>query len=79
MSGFASEPIRTDERAEFAAVRNGASVEPLGQRHDRDDSNRGDSDIIKKRTLEGEIDISASQKMLSAVSGSLLTSLLGTN
>ena len=74
MSGFASEPVRTDERAEHVAPQDGASV--IG--HDRSQSNLNSSQASVTRDGDnGEIEISASQKMLSAVSGSLLTSLLG--
>lgn len=81
MSGFASEPVRTDERAEHAAPQDGISV--IGndhdrQRHDRSQSNPNSIQASVTRDGDnGEIEISAPQKMLSAVSGSLLTSLLG--
>ena len=74
MSGFASEPVRTDEQAEYATFRDGASVHPMAQRHERDSSSSANGTVTGS---EGEIDISASQRMLSAVSGSLLTSILG--
>ena len=83
MSGFASEPVRTDERAEHAAPQDGTSVienHHDGQRHDRSQGNPNSSQASVTRDGDnGEIEISAPQKMLSAVSGSLLTSLLGTS
>ena len=78
MSGFASEPTRTDERIQYASRHHGAPAYRPGERHtvpDNDFSDKGDTVAMADRN--GETDISASQKMLSAVSGSLLTSLLG--
>ena len=84
MSGFVTEPLRSDE-AELAFVKDGEVAYIRGQRHDRipngaagggSSSNEMD-DIEPNLEPELEIEISASQKMLSAVSGSLLTSLLG--
>ena len=81
MSGFASEPVRTNERADHAAPQDGASVignRDDGQRHDRSQNDPPGSQSSGTRDGDnGEIEISAPQKMLSAVSGSLLTSLLG--
>ena len=81
MSGFASEPVRSEEH-ELASVRDGTQSALQGQRHDRipSDSGRGNSvTMVRMDNIEPEkeTEISASQKMLSAVSGSLLTSLLG--
>jgi hypothetical protein len=50
------------------------SSEELGQRHDRIPGYTAGDD----GDIEDEIDITGVQKMLSAVSGSLLTSVLGT-
>ena len=64
MSDFVAESARPE--ADHAAM-------GLGQRHDRipgGDSGDHDSDGI-------DVEITAAQKMLSAVSGSLLTALLG--
>ena len=81
MSGVASEPSRSDKQ-KLATSRDG-DTEFRGQRHYRiqdtfaepkpvtmDESNEPELESV-------ETDISAVQKMLSAVSGSLLTSLLG--
>lgn len=81
MSGLLSEPLRADEQ-QFATskdVENNYHSLP-GQRHSRisDSLESGNTFIMNKsKEPEAEIDISAGQKMLSAVSGSLLTSLLG--
>lgn len=81
MSGLLSEPLRVDEQ-QFATlndVENNHQSLP-GQRHSRipDSLESGNTLIMNKsKEPEAEIDISAGQKMLSAVSGSLLTSLLG--
>ena len=80
MSGFITEPLRSDERTALSTLGHGGLENTEGQRHDRISSGilgvtavtRGDKD-----GTETEVDISAAQKMLSAVSGSLLTSLLG--
>ena len=82
MSGIVSEPYRSDEQ-KLATSRDG-DTEYRGERHYRiqntsaehkpvtmDESNEPDMEDVVT-------DISAVQKMLSAVSGSLLTSLLGT-
>ena len=78
MSGFAAEPARKDERTGYASSHYGAQAHYPRRRRavpDTDASDEQDSMTIVER--DGETDISASQKMLSAVSGSLLTSLLG--
>ena len=82
MSGFVSEPER-DLEIQRASKRYGEAAQTPGQRHDRmagDASDTSPAVVMKGRT-EGEsqveVDITAGQKMLSAVSGSLLTSLLG--
>ena len=74
MSGFVSEPLRSDEHF-YTSAKNG------DQRQWYENS----SHVRITRTLtmdesnepDPQMDISAGQKMLSAVSGSLLTSLLG--
>lgn len=83
MSGFASEPVRSDEH-ELATGRHGGENFTLGQGHDRIPeggcSGRSTSMTMNQMSdteQEIETEITASQKMLSAVSGSLLTSLLG--
>lgn len=81
MSGLLSEPLRADEQ-QFATLNNGENGRQSlrGQRHTRisDSLKSGDTITMNKPTdSEAEVDISAGQKMLSAVSGSLLTSLLG--
>ena len=77
MSGFISEPVRTDEH-QVATSSHGNSEHSPG--HDRLSKGQGTSNPVTMREHdepETEMDISAGQKMLSAVSGSLLTSLLG--
>lgn len=81
MSGVVSEPSRSDQQT--LATSGDGDTEYWGQRHNRiqytstepnpvtmDESNEPD-------VGDAVTDISAVQKMLSAVSGSLLTSLLG--
>ena len=83
MSNHHSETLGADGRA-LAARGYGDNRHPWGQRHDRI-ADSFDAGAITPMTLEKtgdlasepEVEISASQKMLSAVSGSLLTSLLG--
>ena len=81
MSGFISEPVETDEQAEHATSEHGAPTYHIGQRHDRLRTMGGEDEnsvtMNTKDNGEDGVDISAGQKMLSAVSGSLLTSLLG--
>ncbi|KAI9781148.1 MAG: hypothetical protein M1839_006256 [Geoglossum umbratile] len=81
MSVFASQPLRSDEDGEFAAG-HGPQTQ-TGQRHDRiRNENPGGGQIAlsnrMSRSDSGGGDISTGQKMLSAVSGSLLTSVLVT-
>ena len=74
MSGFVTESLRSDEHFDISA-KNG----------DQGQWFENSSDVRANRTLtmdesnepDPQMDISAGQKMLSAVSGSLLTSLLG--
>lgn len=81
MSGVVSEPSRSDEQ-KLATSRDG-DTEYRGQRHYRiQDTSAGHNPVTMDESNEPEVenvetDISAVQKMLSAVSGSLLTSLLG--
>lgn len=80
MSGFISEPVQTDEH-QVATPSHGNSEHSPGQRHDISSNGAGSSKSVimnDPNESEVELDISAGQKMLSAVSGSLLTSLLGT-
>lgn len=79
MSGFISEPVRTDEH-QAATSSHGNSDYFSRQRHDRLSKGPGTSKSVimgEQDEPEVEMDISAGQKMLSAVSGALLTSLLG--
>lgn len=79
MSGFVSEPVRTDEH-QVATSSHGNSDHSPGHRHDISSKGAGSGNSVTMNDLndaEVEMDISAGQKMLSAVSGSLLTSLLG--
>ncbi len=79
MSGIVSQRVRSEEE-EFATARNGNLLLPEGQRHDRVLGH--DGAIMAAKSIPpddgiAEIEITTGQKMLSAVSGSLLTSLLG--
>ena len=76
MSGFVSEPTRSDEEQSAATWSEDKDGSP-GQRHDRMPVDRGSSISMTHDEMKPETEISAGQKMLSAVSGSLLTSLLG--
>ena len=79
MSGFISEPVRTDEH-QVATSSHGNPEHFSAQGHDRSSKGPGTSNSVtmnEQDEPEAEMDISAGQKMLSAVSGSLLTSLLG--
>ena len=81
MSGFISEPVRTDEH-QVATSRYGNPDHLPGQRHDRlsqDPSTSNSVTMSDSNEPNVEMDISAGQKMLSAMSGSLLTSLLGSS
>ena len=80
MSGFITEPLRSDERTAFSTLGHGGLEDTEGQRHDRISGGiLGVTAVTRcgRDEPETEVDISAGQKMLSAVSGSLLTSLLG--
>ncbi|KAL9138736.1 MAG: hypothetical protein Q9175_000002 [Cornicularia normoerica] len=80
MSGFISEPVQTDEH-QVATPSHGNSEHSPGQRHDISSKGAEPSKSVimnDPNESEVELDISAGQKMLSAVSGSLLTSLLVT-
>ena len=79
MSGFISEPTRSDEK-ELALRQNAGKSHIQGQEHDRIPGGTGqEQSPVGKHggDRDEDIEITASQKMLSAVSGSLLTSLLG--
>ena len=79
MSGFISEPVRTDEH-QVATSTHGSPDHLSSRGHDGlyDDSSTSKSVTINEHDEQDvEMDISAGQKMLSAMSGSLLTSLLG--
>ena len=70
-----------DDEEAFAAVGHGDNKYYWGQRHDRilNESDTGGIAVTRDAMADpAETDISAAQRMLSAVSGSLLTSLLGT-
>ena len=81
MSGFISEPERSHEHhLSIANPSHGDSKRLQGPAHDRmaGDSPKSPAVISYEKDAETlETDISAGQKMLSAVSGSLLTSILG--
>ena len=79
MSNFVSDTARADE-GQVATAKHGESTNLLGQRHDRvggGDESDGSTMASSANEPEAEVAISTGQKMLSAVSGSLLTSLLG--
>lgn len=81
MSSFAA--IRSRREGEIATTfESSASGAAGGQRHDRILDEIAPSGLpvsyISKRDDNGDIEITAGQKMLSAMSGSLLTSLIGT-
>jgi hypothetical protein len=80
MSVFTANRGRGDGQIALA-FKNNALAAPEGQRHDRfsdDTSLYGPpTDSVPGRDHNGDIEISAGQKMLSAMSGSLLTSLIG--
>ena len=71
---------RLDEEEVLAAAKHGDNNYSRGQRHDRILNESDMRGIAVTRDIMAdsvEVEISAPQKMLSAVSGSLLTSLLG--
>lgn len=79
MSGFISEPLRSDEQR-LVISEHEASEASHTRRHDRIPGRRDLGDSVTMGSgdePEVEVEINAGQKMLSAVSGSLLTSLLG--
>ncbi|KAL9130857.1 MAG: hypothetical protein Q9217_001058 [Psora testacea] len=84
MSGSISEAVRIDEQAEHTAStsKDGVSGQPHEQRNNSSRKlGMEGSDMVKMNAegkTEDETEISASQKMLSAMSGSLLTSILVT-
>ena len=81
MSGFISEPERSHEQhLDNAKSSHGDSGGSKGQAHDRmaGKPSKGSTVMLEEQYDQAtEMDISAGQKMLSAVSGSLFTSLLG--
>lgn len=81
MSAFAANRGRGDGQI-ATAFENSTPAASEGQRHDRfaDDVPLygPPTDSVSGRDHNGDIEISAGQKMLSAMSGSLLTSLIGT-
>ena len=81
MSGFISEPVRTDQHQDATSSHgNPEYISHSRQTHDRSYKGARTANTVimnGPREPEVEVDISAGQKMLSAVSGSLLTSLLG--
>ncbi len=77
MSGFISEPLRINEKTSSAHGHGSATSSAQGQ-NNLHVPERGESGPTVTTSDPKEMDISAGQKMLSAVSGSLLTSLLGT-
>ena len=77
MSAFIAEPARSDDIAEEA--RSGIGVSGRGQRHDRISLEDDSTAITGAKDVGGrDSDVSATQKMISATWGSILTSILGT-
>ena len=79
MSGFISEPVRTDEH-QVATSSHGSPDNFSTQRQHRLSNGPSTNKSVTMNEHDEqdvEMDISAGQKMLSAMSGSLLTSLLG--
>jgi solute carrier family 25, member 39/40 len=80
MSALTANRGRADGRI-ATALENNALAASEGQRHDRFADDLAlygpPTDSVPGRDHNGDIDISAGQKMLSAMSGSLLTSLIG--
>lgn len=78
MSGSVTGPLRLDETASPAAeYGNQANVQQELDSSQNTDTSTSTMTLNQPRMLDSTMDISAGQKMLSAVSGSLLTSLLG--
>jgi solute carrier family 25 protein 39/40 len=78
MSGFVAEPVRSEDK-KLATAREDQPLISHDQGHDRllRNAGKGTPPPMADDGSLPEVDISAGQKMLSAVSGSLLTSLLG--
>lgn len=78
MSSFVVEPLRSDEISSVTSEY-GSQAKSLHELYTPSDPEIPSSAVTmnKPKTPGSETDISAGQKMLSAVSGSLLTSLLG--
>ena len=80
MSGFISEPERSHEQLENAETNYGGSEGSKGQNVEKmaEGSPRGSAVTLDERYGQSiDTEISVGQRMLSAVSGSLFTSLLG--
>ena len=75
MSAFVTEPLRSDEHLS-ARQQHGDQRAWLGTGQDVNEINHIVT-MDESNEPDPQMDISAGQKMLSAVSGSLLTSLLG--
>ena len=78
MSSVVNEPLPSDD---FSSVTSDYGNQTKSQHELHVSSDAGNSSptvaMNKPKTADSEADISAVQKMMSAVSGSLLTSLLG--
>ena len=81
MSGFISEPVRTDQHQVAPSSHGNSDLSPGHPgRHAMFSRGTGSSDSVTMNDpddAEMDMDISAGQKMVSAMSGSLLTSFLG--
>ena len=83
MTGLITELLRSDEQ-HLATSRHGDTEQPLPKQYPTFSDTSSHSSVTMEENNEPEVEdaemeISAAQKMLSAVSGSLLTSLLGTS
>lgn len=78
MSGSASQSLRLDESSSpTVEYGNQADFQQEFDSSQNANPSASTATMSAPRKLDSTMDISASQKMLSAVSGSLLTSLLG--
>ena len=81
MTALLSELLKADDH-KLATAKNGGDAEPATPHHNRSSHMAGRLGTVMAGGDDDsmpEADISAWQKMLSATSGSLLTSLLGTS
>ena len=77
MSSFVDDSGRSDEISSVISEYGSQTNSQHELYTSSDAENPSTTATMNNKTLDSEADISAGQKMLSAVSGSLLTSLLG--